>query len=317
MGYLLNLDDPGPQWLPPTDYKPSDRSTPKISGISQFLKDTKQDSTANPRFIAEPTRTKLQVQIEERKKRRQQQRDEHNRQCQAWKTRFDSYNTKSDPYCTVILARLDYRTTSDEIEAALSKYGPIESVKIIKNGDKPRGYAFVAFQSPPAAKHAIESNGGEMLLGGKRVILDLERGRLQRNWRPRRLGGGEGGRFTISRQKAEIVRHENILRHGLHLPSNNNSNKERSRERDQLRDRRSVQKRPFNGNNHRGNDYRDTRANAADAFYGTQRSYDQRGTNNYYNNNTNANANANANTNANANANANTGRGSARQLRQY
>lgn len=41
-------------------------------------------------------------------------------------------------------------------------------------------------------------------IDGRRVIIDAERGRIAKFWRPRRLGGGRGG--TERRAKSLIMR---------------------------------------------------------------------------------------------------------------
>ena len=91
-------------------------------------------------------------------------------------------------------------------------YGTIERVRIVRDKKgRSRGYAFVVYErerdmkgtprcscyfpnrltsDPPAAYK--ESDGLQIM--GKRILVDVERGRTVRGWKPRRLGGGLGGR---------------------------------------------------------------------------------------------------------------------------
>lgn len=107
-----------------------------------------------------------------------------------------------DPYKTVFLARLDYLLTELDISKHISKYGVIDSIRIIRDRDgRSRGYGFVAFERESDAKNCVKElapTGLKIPVPGKSltrtILVDIERGRLVRNWKPRRLGGGLGGR---------------------------------------------------------------------------------------------------------------------------
>merc|ERR1719204_2621540 len=57
---------------------------------------------------------------------------------------------------------------------------------------KPRGYAFVEFESSHDLKDAFRRADGRKLKG-RRILVDVERGRTVPDWKPRKLGGGLGG----------------------------------------------------------------------------------------------------------------------------
>ena len=57
---------------------------------------------------------------------------------------------------------------------------------------KPRGYAFVEFERESDMRAAYKNGDGKKV-DGRRVLVDVERGRTVRNWRPRRFAGGLGG----------------------------------------------------------------------------------------------------------------------------
>ena len=71
-------------------------------------------------------------------------------------------------------------------------YGAIKKVRIIndQNG-KSRGYAFIEFERERDLRAAYKDADGKKI-DNRRVVVDLERGRVSKSWRPRRLGGGKG-----------------------------------------------------------------------------------------------------------------------------
>ena len=74
------------------------------------------------------------------------------------------------------------------------KYGKIISSNLIKNivTNESKGYCFLEFKHFSDCKRAFYKTQG-MLLENQRIIVDYERERLQKNWKPRRMGGGIGG----------------------------------------------------------------------------------------------------------------------------
>jgi U1 small nuclear ribonucleoprotein len=127
---------------------------------------------------------------------------------------FEEKNITSDPYKTVIVARLNYQTTDRTIKQEFEKYGLVKSVQLVvdKNG-KSRGYAFVEFERREDFVNAYK-NAHLRRIDGRRVIVDYEKGRTILLWRPRRLGGGEG---TVRLTKQEIQERDRIrnLQHEL------------------------------------------------------------------------------------------------------
>lgn len=100
----------------------------------------------------------------------------------------------------------------------LDTYGPIRRVKIVRDErtGKSRGYAFIEFESErdmsressvlsyslqyltystEAYKHADGKK-----IDGRRICVDVERGRTVQGWKPRRLGGGLGS-VRVARPK--------------------------------------------------------------------------------------------------------------------
>lgn len=90
-------------------------------------------------------------------------------------------------------------------------FGTIERVRIVRDKKgRSRGYAFIIYERERDMKGISylcylsrlslisfaaaykESDGLHIM--GKKILVDVERGRTVRGWRPRRLGGGLGGR---------------------------------------------------------------------------------------------------------------------------
>lgn len=62
-----------------------------------------------------------------------------------------------------------------------------------------RGYAFVEFEHKKDMKEAYKMSDGRKV-EGRRIKVDVERGRTVDGWRPRRLGGGLGGEGRLPKE---------------------------------------------------------------------------------------------------------------------
>lgn len=151
--------------------------------------------------------TTQQAQIRKKEEKKHELKQSFQRQMQEWNNpellQKSEQEFMKDPFRTVFISRLDYSLTEFDISKSFSKYGVIESITIIRDKKlgKSRGYGFVVFERDDDAKSCIKElapTGLKIRVEGKpftrTILVDMERGRLVRNWKPRRLGGGLGGR---------------------------------------------------------------------------------------------------------------------------
>ena len=92
-----------------------------------------------------------------------------------------------DPTRTLFIARLSYTAREKHLKREFETFGRIKTVKIVKDklSEKSRGYAFVEFESKRDMNYAYREADG-MRVDGRRIKVDYERGRTQRDWVPMR-----------------------------------------------------------------------------------------------------------------------------------
>jgi RNA recognition motif-containing protein len=90
----------------------------------------------------------------------------------------------------VFVGNLDFNTTRDEVEALFAQVGTVRDVFLPtdRESGRPRGFAFVEFESDEDAAKAIEKFNGHDL-GGRALRVNAAEDRP-----PRAGGGGGGGR---------------------------------------------------------------------------------------------------------------------------
>merc|ERR1711972_145226 len=83
--------------------------------------------------------------------------------------------------------------SESKLRREFEQYGNIKSINLImsKKDKKPRGYAFVEYEHEKDMHSAYKHADGKKI-DGRRVMVDVERGRTVKGWLPRRLGGGMG-----------------------------------------------------------------------------------------------------------------------------
>ncbi|KAG8631328.1 hypothetical protein KVT40_000468 [Elsinoe batatas] len=187
---------PALRYLPPSDEPPEKRNTGPIGGLSEFL----------PALKEEPVPYDATESWLQRKDRKRREKEEalHRLMTEDVKE-YDPENDPNatqDPYKTLFVGRIGYQATEDDIRGAFRSFGRIRTVRLVRNDDasaeekkkRPHnGYAFIEFDSEGAFRDAMNNSEG-LSIGGRRVVVDCERGRTIKGWRPRRFGGGKGGR---------------------------------------------------------------------------------------------------------------------------
>jgi len=86
----------------------------------------------------------------------------------------------------IFVGNLNFQTTQDELTAAFTPYGTVDSVSVITDRDtgQPRGFAFVEMSNRNEADAAISALNG-MELNGRALNVNEAR--------PKPQGGGGGG----------------------------------------------------------------------------------------------------------------------------
>lgn len=182
--------DPIP-FLPPVDKLPFEKkATHNYYGIAQYV-----------HLFEDPVDTPAALQVEtreERKERRKREKAEQvayklEQEIALWDPNSVPTATE-DPFKTLFIARVNYYTSESKLRREFESYGNIKSIKIVNNtkNAKPRGYAFIEYETEKEMHSAYKHADGKKI-DGKRVLVDVERGRTVKGWLPRRLGGGLGG----------------------------------------------------------------------------------------------------------------------------
>lgn len=104
-------------------------------------------------------------------------------------------DVKGDPETTIFVGRLHHNTTEDTLESVFSEQGDIVRLRLVRDivTGHSRGYAFVEYETPREAHRAI-SMCNKTLIDSTEIFVDMECERVLPGWKPRRLGGGIGGK---------------------------------------------------------------------------------------------------------------------------
>lgn len=123
----------------------------------------------------------------------------------------DNTEATEDAYKTLFVGRLSYDLTETQLRREFEEYGPLVSVKLVTDvAGQPRGYAFLQYEREEDMKLAYKRADGKKL-EGRRIVVDVERGRSVKDWMPRKLGGGLGSTRSAgktSSSRAHLGRHD-------------------------------------------------------------------------------------------------------------
>jgi len=215
--------DPIP-FLPPVDRLPHEKKSNHLyQGIAQYVH-LFEDPVDTPPVTVVETR-------EQRRDRRKKERAEQvayklEQEIAMWDPNTIADNT-GDPFKTLFVARVNFYTSESKLKREFEQYGAVKSIRMVMStkDSKPRGYAFIEYEHEKDMHSAYKHADGKKI-DGRRVLVDVERGRTVKGWLPRRLGGGLGG--TRRGGDEENVRHS----------GRDDARRDRDRRRSRSRDRR-------------------------------------------------------------------------------
>jgi len=178
-------------YLPPVDKLPYEKKvTHNYTGIAQHV-----------HLFEDPVDTPAPVEVESREERQDRRKKEKAEQV-AYKLEQEIAlwdpnsigRATEDPFKTLFIARINFYTSESKLRREFEEYGTIKSIRMVSNvkNGKSRGYAFIEFENEKDM-HAGYKHADGKKIDGRRVLVDVERGRTVKGWLPRRLGGGLGG----------------------------------------------------------------------------------------------------------------------------
>ncbi|KAI7890572.1 uncharacterized protein EV154DRAFT_538310 [Mucor mucedo] len=226
---LLKLFAPRPPlpYTPPLDKDPEKRVGCIVDGIASYaplLKDYDAD------YVPWKSLEEKRKEKAEAKKKRAEEA------LQAALAQYDPEKDEhidGDPFNTLFVTHLSPELTESDLTREFELYGQIKKVRLIHDKEgKSRCYAFIEFEREKDMRAAYKDADGLKILG-RRILVDVERARTVKGWKPRRLGGGLGGR----EQKSSSVQHNN----------NSSSNGMRNSSRDKYSDSRDRHSRQPSG----------------------------------------------------------------------
>ncbi|XP_053546767.1 U1 small nuclear ribonucleoprotein 70 kDa [Bombina bombina] len=233
--------DPVP-YLPPLEKLPHEKHhNQPYCGIAPYIREFEDPRDAPPPTRAETREERLERKRREKIERRQQ--DVEN-ELKIWDPHNDP-NALGDAFKTLFVARVNYDTTESKLRREFEVYGPIKRIHMVynKRTGKPRGYSFIEYEHERDMHSAYKHADGKKI-DGRRVLVDVERGRTVKGWHPRRLGGGLGG---TRRGGADVnIRHsgrDDTSRYDERDRERERERRDRSRDRDKDRERRRTRSR--------------------------------------------------------------------------
>ncbi|KAJ2386894.1 hypothetical protein GGI05_004242, partial [Coemansia sp. RSA 2603] len=252
---------PPPPYAVPTDCAPDARPRPRIAGIAGYLAQLQ----AAPRV--EPTETPQQRKARVKAERAAHARAAISRAMATWDPALN-LNATEDPYKTIIVARLHYDVTEQILRDEFGRFGPIVAVKMVNDMDANfRGYAFIEFERESDMRDAFRAADATRILG-RRIVVDVERGRTVNGWLPRRFGAGLGAtrRGDKSQNQPAPGRFDpampSVARFASSRPRSSSRSalsshdrRDRPRDRDRERDRDRDRDRDRGRDRHRDYDY--------------------------------------------------------------
>ncbi|XP_037047999.1 U11/U12 small nuclear ribonucleoprotein 35 kDa protein-like [Bradysia coprophila] len=100
-----------------------------------------------------------------------------------------------EPRHTVFVGRLHDKTDEDKLKHKFRKCGKVRRCRVVRDiiTGASKCYGFIEFESRSEAREAV-STMNKAIIHDCEIIVDYECERTLKGWKPRRLGGGFGGK---------------------------------------------------------------------------------------------------------------------------
>ncbi|KAK3721555.1 hypothetical protein LTR37_003111 [Vermiconidia calcicola] len=208
---LLALFAPRPplRYMPPADHPPESRRTAHISAIGPYLpylhqKQANAEAIAqgeikpeDDEFEAPPTKSHLERQNDKIHDKKEYQKWLINEGVKELYKPKEDPNIRGNEFHTLFVGRLPYDAETKDLEREFGRYGPIERIRVVTATDGDGGVPVDLSKKISKKKqkgHTAYKDTADLIIKGRRVLVDVERGRTVAGWAPRRFGGGLGGR---------------------------------------------------------------------------------------------------------------------------
>lgn len=197
---------------PPLQFKPTPRKRklPNMTGIAMYVHAFKDNAERGNKDGKEKDENTFETPAQRRQRVKSQKLDRVNAIVQdgrqEWKPKERDLVKTKDPFKTLFVANVAYTTLEIRLRHEFEQFGPVVMVNIPKDhGGVSKGYAFVEFEREADMKIAYrEANG--LKIDGRRLLVDVERGRTVDSWFPNRLDGPFN---ACVRKKAKLSNHTN------------------------------------------------------------------------------------------------------------
>lgn len=175
-------------------------------------------------------------------------------------------NATSDPYKTLFVYKLDPKIDEKKLKKEFEQYGEIKKIRVIRDfTGKSRGYAFIEYSHMSDFKN-VYRRVTKKKIGNSYAYIDCEKGRVEKNWKPRRFGGGEGNSRemptwlkiqleeirkkypNLSEEKGEIVSDREEYKNS---PNNSIDGLNKKRKRSKSESEETIKE--YSSHNHRNN----------------------------------------------------------------
>jgi hypothetical protein len=182
------------------------------TGISQYIN--------NMEVTPAPERICQEIPKEKQEKRRikkvQKNKDLLESKYSKWDVHSQSGGT-DNAYHTLFIGNLSYDTSDKKLKREFESFGKVKAAILVNDKEgKPRGYGFIEFELEEDMTNAYKKMDGKKI-DGRRIVVDVERGRTVRNWRPTRLGGGLGGRKEKKSKKVLLEENKKLKEEEMKL----------------------------------------------------------------------------------------------------